>query len=497
MTQRRTVPDSHAHRPWWSWLGYTLLLSFSIWLIVPPLLEPSPPLAPPSLSPPAVSLGPSSSAAPTASARSASAQPAGASPSLGPGVTTRPIETIRVGERVLSENPEIDRRQRSDRPTPDWSHWLHLSLQMPQPAAGHDPGGAGLSIELLRPESWVREHLALVSIARPLVELAVDSRSDQNTPLDPDSSADPASSTGPAVPSSPLRCIYREIAEAATSLEFAGHDMVAMTVQLELTELGAVGTAIVTGLEPCPAILVGRGEVVTGTFAHPPSHDVLDVRWEGEPNPIGVTSNHLFWSVDQERFLAIGEMQIGERVQTYHGETKRIEQQLPRPGPQTVHNLEVFGEHVYHVGHQGVVAHNAYANSRKPGLKHLPLKQGDIDQYRYFSKRPGDRIEGHELWQSANTLAYGLGGRTGPLGRLNPALALSSRDHQIVNRIQTIRIPTPSNQTAIDNISANISVLRESQNQGVNITDRQIKEIAKRSVRFYERLKSQGLLTRQ
>jgi hypothetical protein len=45
-------------------------------------------------------------------------------------------------------------------------------------------------------------------------------------------------------------------------------------------------------------------------------------------------------------------------VQTYHGETKRIEQKLPRPGPQLVYNLEVYGEHVYYVGDSGLLVHN-------------------------------------------------------------------------------------------------------------------------------------------
>ena len=75
---------------------------------------------------------------------------------------------------------------------------------------------------------------------------------------------------------------------------------------------------------------------------------------------IGVTDNHLFWSVDRQQFVPIGEMEIGERVQTYHGETKRIASKLPRPGPpKEVYNLEVYGEHVYFVGEQALLAHNS------------------------------------------------------------------------------------------------------------------------------------------
>jgi len=55
-------------------------------------------------------------------------------------------------------------------------------------------------------------------------------------------------------------------------------------------------------------------------------------------------------------------MEIGQQVITFQGETKRIESKLPRPGPRTVYNLEVYGEHVYFVGNQGLLAHNAYAD---------------------------------------------------------------------------------------------------------------------------------------
>ena len=38
----------------------------------------------------------------------------------------------------------------------------------------------------------------------------------------------------------------------------------------------------------------------------------------------------------------------------------------PRAGPETVYNFEVANEHVYYVGEDGLLVHNAYA-SRIPG----------------------------------------------------------------------------------------------------------------------------------
>ncbi|MBQ9812162.1 MAG: hypothetical protein IJM54_02505, partial [Thermoguttaceae bacterium] len=72
----------------------------------------------------------------------------------------------------------------------------------------------------------------------------------------------------------------------------------------------------------------------------------------------GCTDNHPFWSVDRQDFIPAGELIEGERLLLYNGESKRVVQKLPRPGPQVVYNLEIYGEHVYHVTADGVLVHN-------------------------------------------------------------------------------------------------------------------------------------------
>jgi len=49
----------------------------------------------------------------------------------------------------------------------------------------------------------------------------------------------------------------------------------------------------------------------------------------------------------------------GERLKNLSGDTVWVQQKLPRPGPTPVYNLEVQDEHVYYVGANGVLAHNA------------------------------------------------------------------------------------------------------------------------------------------
>ncbi|MBR5242693.1 MAG: hypothetical protein IKW13_00515, partial [Thermoguttaceae bacterium] len=88
------------------------------------------------------------------------------------------------------------------------------------------------------------------------------------------------------------------------------------------------------------------------------SDAVIDLQIEGQPKPIGCTTTHPFWSVDRQDFVEAGRLQQGERVQLYSGETKRVVQKLPRPGPVNVYNLEVYAERAYRVTPDGVLTHN-------------------------------------------------------------------------------------------------------------------------------------------
>ena len=80
-------------------------------------------------------------------------------PSFGakPEIETQSIETIRVGQRVLAHNPEVEpSKRRSWGPEPDFSRWLHLTLEMPR------PDGSTLTIQMLRPDEWVDSQLSYV-----------------------------------------------------------------------------------------------------------------------------------------------------------------------------------------------------------------------------------------------------------------------------------------------------------------------------------------------
>lgn len=273
---------------------------------------------------------------------------------LADGVGHRNIEDIRVGQRVYAHNPEVRDTERTSWHEPDWSRWFHLSLTMPK------QDGSELKIELLRPEQWVRSQIGFVVDEKAASTKPAEDAPKPQDETSPDSPTVTAVASGSAsVPLSPLRPLYRDLALTSAALDLANVELRGLTVEMDLPEMGAIGTAIITKLRPCPHISPGPGRPVTATFSHPPSTQVLDVYFAGQSDPIGVTDNHLFWSVDRQQFLAIGKMNLGEQVQTFQGDTKRIEQKLPRPGPQTVYNLEVYGEHVYFVGGQGLLVHNS------------------------------------------------------------------------------------------------------------------------------------------
>jgi hypothetical protein len=128
------------------------------------------------------------------------------------------------------------------------------------------------------------------------------------------------------------------------------------TIFLDLPEMGARGWAKVVAIRPCGMIEVGRGGMVTGRFRHSHGHPGELVLESGR-EPIGVTSRHLFWSVDRQEWVPVGELRRGERLETLEGVTRVVSYTMSdRIEP--VYNLEVEGDHCYRVGEQGLLVHN-------------------------------------------------------------------------------------------------------------------------------------------
>lgn len=269
--------------------------------------------------------------------------------------TKTAIELIRVGERVLARNEEINDEDRANWTEPDWSQWLRLSLVMPK------DDGSELRMELLRSEDWVRSQLEWLvnkqDISDPIQRHRLQESSNSDTGLN---------GAEPNVPLSPMRPLFRDLLKTEAELQQLGLELNALLVEMDLPELAITGAAEIIDLQPAQPVQEGRGRVVTATFRHS-SGDVIDLKVAGandlDTETIGSTTNHPFWSFDRQEYIQAGALEIGERVQTYLGETKRVVSKLPRPGPVPVHNLEVHGEHVYYVGESGLLVHNSQGYS--------------------------------------------------------------------------------------------------------------------------------------
>ncbi|MGH7192220.1 MAG: polymorphic toxin-type HINT domain-containing protein, partial [Candidatus Saccharimonadales bacterium] len=198
---------------------------------------------------------------------------------------TKPIDQVRVGERVLADNPLATLEDRLA-PEPDERTWRLLKLRM------STPGGDRLNIELLRPLAWIN----------------------------------------------------RAGAAAGASID------------LDLPELDAAGSAEVLSVGACPTIERGDGQVVTATFTHQAA-TVIDLTIAGLSEPIGCTPRHRFWSEDRQEFVPADELRTGERLRASDGRTTRLVAASPRAAGEPVYNLEVNGQHVYLVSSAGVLVH--------------------------------------------------------------------------------------------------------------------------------------------
>ena len=217
-----------------------------------------------------------------------------------------------------------------------------------------------------------------------------------------------------------MRPVFQELVFGSLELGAKGYDVLDWTVRLDLPELGISGDAIVTSIEPVFSIEDGSGQAVTATFKHS-SGDILDLTIESnssDTETIGTTSNHPFWSYDREEFVQAGNLDIGERLETWSGETKRVVTKLARPGPAPVYNLEVSNEHVYFVGANGLLVHNSYG-------RRLPKKVMSEAEIAYRNGKRAERMMRNGRLLSAPKTGAGLADNVADA--VNPRFAIETR----------------------------------------------------------------------
>ncbi len=96
---------------------------------------------------------------------------------------------------------------------------------------------------------------------------------------------------------------------------------------------------------------------VTALFTHE-SNQVYNIDFDNGES-LGVTYQHPIYSASEGDWVLAGELEIGEKVLTYNGETEVLSSEK-KEEPETVYNLEVKELHNFLVGESGIVVHNNY-----------------------------------------------------------------------------------------------------------------------------------------
>jgi hypothetical protein len=130
------------------------------------------------------------------------------------------------------------------------------------------------------------------------------------------------------------------------------------TINLQMPEMGIAGTAKVVAIEPCPEFSPPKpgSRPVIGKFVTT-NAKVIELSIEGLDEHIGTTASHPFWSLDRKGWVAAGDLKPGEKLRTQDG-SATVKSVVPRPGTETVYNIEVHKDHTFFVSEAKLWVHN-------------------------------------------------------------------------------------------------------------------------------------------
>lgn len=180
-------------------------------------------------------------------------------------------------------------------------------------------------------------------------------------------------------------------------LRMIGADRTDTQAYLHLPELGIMGSALIAKIQVCQLdtrFLNQKREgdysyqPLTGIFKHQQGY-VWDYKFSnGEI--IGATSNHPFFSLDRNDFVSVGDLRIGECVKTQTGISISLVAKHSRPKPEPVYNLEVYRDHTYLVGKEGIVVHNSCLTALLSDIRkwvHTEFNAQSLERIREYERR--------------------------------------------------------------------------------------------------------------
>jgi hypothetical protein len=226
---------------------------------------------------------------------------------------TQAIETIQVGQRVISDDPTV---QLDNVTSVDPATWRKLRLTAVW--VWEDGTRDDWKVVTLQPLTWIEQHQLTVGGPAPI-------------PLDLEEMGAP-------------------------------DDLRATVAAIEPCPI------IVTG--------PGRVVLTTVNHLNPAIHELMFRDAQQQQSSVQTTRFHKFFKPESKTWHSTFELQPGDVVGGLHGDLTIVgNRQLP--GVKRVYNLTVEGEHVYHVTKLGLLAHNMDCVPRigtaKSGVKELPV----------------------------------------------------------------------------------------------------------------------------
>jgi RHS repeat-associated protein len=208
-----------------------------------------------------------------------------------------PIEELRVGDRVMADNPDNSQVEPATDTQVDPRTWRHIVMEAD--LRWDDGTPDPIRLETLQPPDWIAMQGAEVG---QLVDLPLD--------------------------------------------------LVEMGLPADLR-------ARVLETRPCPTLVPGPGRIVLTTVNHLHNRVVeLQVRdANGRPETLRPTCFHKFYSQTRRAWISAQDLQVDEVLAGLRGPVT-VASTVALPGIHRVYNLTVEGEHVYHVSKQHVAAHN-------------------------------------------------------------------------------------------------------------------------------------------
>ncbi|ADG67278.1 hypothetical protein Plim_1444 [Planctopirus limnophila DSM 3776] len=129
-------------------------------------------------------------------------------------------------------------------------------------------------------------------------------------------------------------------------------------ILIHADELDVAGMALIKSVSNAPSIAQGTGRVVIGRFMTREVNELIRLTLS-TGDVVEGTPNHPLWSVDLNDWQAMEMFEAGDYLAGHEENVlvlskERVEHTTP------VYNLEVHGEHVYHLTQAGILAHNTY-----------------------------------------------------------------------------------------------------------------------------------------